>query len=481
LLLNSVFSYHIDSRSIPYGADLPLQVPFKSSIEKSDIAIVNHRGKKIDWKKYKIPTISNHAMRARTNSTLCDSKVKQITGYLDTDDDRHFFFWFFESRSKPSKDPLVLWINGGPGSSSMYGLLQELGPCRINTITSKTEFNPDAWNSNANVIFLDQPVNTGFSYSDSVDVGTSEAAGKDVAAFIQLFLQAFPQYSRLSFHLTGESYAGHFLPEIARVIIDENKEKNKQKIDIKLSSLAIGNPIVNTKTQYGSYPDFLVGKNILNSSEIMEMRDGFKVCAQKIDLINASADKSKYADEVAAACDDVMIGTYYMKGQSVYNIKEADGPDAFTTAITNYLNDPNIQDVLGVDRAFEPSSFQVYMSFFGSGDLWTSKVDDVVYTLDNKVDVLIYAGENDYICNHVGNLKWMSEMVWKGQKNFLKESTTVWTSKSTNLKAGEQKSKGGLSWLKVYNSGHFVPYDQPRHTLEFINEWFSNGSLDKLK
>jgi cathepsin A (carboxypeptidase C) len=53
--------------------------------------------------------------------------MKKISGYLDIDEDKHFFFWFFESRSKPKEDPLVLWLNGGPGGSSMLGLLMELG------------------------------------------------------------------------------------------------------------------------------------------------------------------------------------------------------------------------------------------------------------------------------------------------------------------------------------------------------------------
>lgn len=76
---------------------------------------------------------------------LCDTTVASISGYLDIDADTHLFFWFFESRSNPAKDPLVLWLNGGPGCSSSTGLLFELGPCSIANEGQNTTFNKNSW------------------------------------------------------------------------------------------------------------------------------------------------------------------------------------------------------------------------------------------------------------------------------------------------------------------------------------------------
>ncbi|KAJ6520937.1 Alpha/Beta hydrolase protein [Mycena capillaripes] len=103
--------------------------------------------------------------------------------------DKHLFFWFFESRSSPATDPLVLWLNGGSGGSSMLGHLTELGPCNIIS-ANETSPNPYSWNTHANLLFLDQPVNAGNSYvgPNGEPVHSTQAAARDVFTFLQLFL-----------------------------------------------------------------------------------------------------------------------------------------------------------------------------------------------------------------------------------------------------------------------------------------------------
>src|SRR5205814_6378453 len=92
---------------------------------------------------------------------------------------------FFESRNDPENGPVVLLLNGGPGCSSLTGLFLELGPASVDKKINLHN-NPYAWNNNASVIFLDQPVNVGYSYSSSA-VSNTVAAGKDVYALLTLF------------------------------------------------------------------------------------------------------------------------------------------------------------------------------------------------------------------------------------------------------------------------------------------------------
>ena len=94
----------------------------------------------------------------------------------------------------------------------------ELGPSRINKEGTKPIHNPYSWNNNASVIFLDQPLNVGYSYGDE-SVSDTVAASKDVYALLVLFFKQFPEYKDLEFHIAGESYAGHYIPVFASGIL----------------------------------------------------------------------------------------------------------------------------------------------------------------------------------------------------------------------------------------------------------------------
>ncbi|PQE16068.1 Carboxypeptidase Y A protein [Rutstroemia sp. NJR-2017a WRK4] len=159
--------------------------------------------------------LEKYNMRAKKvdPSKLGVDTVKQYSGYLDDEEnDKHLFYWFFESRNDPKNDPVVLWLNGGPGCSSLTGLFLELGPSSIDK-NLKLHSNPYSWNANASVIFLDQPVNVGYSYSGG-SVSNTIAAGKDVYALLTLFFKQFPEYATQDFHIAGESYAGHYIPNV---------------------------------------------------------------------------------------------------------------------------------------------------------------------------------------------------------------------------------------------------------------------------
>ena len=125
------------------------------------------------------------------------------------------FFWFFEARNNPSTAPLALWINGGPGCSGMIGLFQENGPCTFNNVSGSTPvLNPHSWNNVANMLYLDQPIGTGFSYGTDSATSTVTAA-PFVWKFLQAFYAQFPAYKNRNFGLFTESYGGHYGPEFA--------------------------------------------------------------------------------------------------------------------------------------------------------------------------------------------------------------------------------------------------------------------------
>jgi hypothetical protein len=171
----------------------------------------------------------------------------------------NLFYWYFQARKKPESAPLTLWLNGGPGASSMRGLLRENGPCSINPDSNSTSNNPWSWNEVSNMIYIDQPVQTGFSYdvlqnslvniltgrapkagtppnatilagtfpSLSITSTTNSSANSARALYyaLQVFLQdaSFHKSSDTRFSVWTESYGGKYGPAIADFILEQNK------------------------------------------------------------------------------------------------------------------------------------------------------------------------------------------------------------------------------------------------------------------
>jgi cathepsin A (carboxypeptidase C) len=155
------------------------------------------------------------------------------------------------------------------------------------------------------MIFLDQPVGTGFSFSDSGKASyptTSEAIAIDLHAFLDGWFDQFPEYADKPFHLAGESWAGHMIPEVATLIHARNKEallSGRRKI--KLESLLLGNTLTSPLNMFGSLPRYLCdGPYALlqpGSTECTHMEDEAKKCT---DLIQECYDKDDVQSCVAA-------------------------------------------------------------------------------------------------------------------------------------------------------------------------------------
>ncbi|CDY68103.1 BnaCnng57600D [Brassica napus] len=138
----------------------------------------------------------------------------QFSGYVTVNEShgRSLFYWLTESSSSPKNKPLLLWLNGGPGCSSIgYGASEEIGPFRINKTGSSLYLNSFSWNTEANILFLESPVGVGFSYtntsSDLKDSGDDRTAQENLIFLIK-WMSRFPQYQYRDFYIAGESYAG---------------------------------------------------------------------------------------------------------------------------------------------------------------------------------------------------------------------------------------------------------------------------------
>ncbi|KAK0556991.1 hypothetical protein OC846_000836, partial [Tilletia horrida] len=376
----------------------------------------------------------------------CDPTVTSWTGYIDTIDGKSLWFQAFESRSNPEKDPLLLWTNGGPGCSSAVGLFQELGPCSVplrngampqGPPINGTKWNPHSWNSESSIIFIDQPVGVGFSYTRyGVHTYDADQGAVDVYAFLRIFFSAFPKFANSDFTMTGESYGGRYLPRYASEIVDRNQAYvqkaaragealDKSKI-INLKSVAIGNGLTAMAKQIGGYYD------------LYNIEDGCK------------------AGLGENLCYEVMAD------------------------IKAYLDRPDVRKLIGAAPVeqignFSSCNHEVGMGFGLAGDGLVDNTGYVSGLLERGIKILIYIGTLDWICNWVGNKKWLFEMEWSGKEKFLAAKNYQWV--VDGKEAGETQSAAGLTWATVLGAGHMVPYDKPVESKNMLYRWLNGEAL----
>ncbi|KAG7653867.1 Peptidase S10 serine carboxypeptidase [Arabidopsis suecica] len=193
-----------------------------------------------------------------------DVNFRHYAGYVPVDESngRAMFYWFFEAMDLPKEKPLVLWLNGGPGCSSVgYGATQEIGPFLVDTNGNGLNFNPYAWNKEANMLFLESPVGVGFSYSntssDYQKLGDDFTA-RDAYTFLCNWFEKFPEHKESTFYIAGESYAGKYVPELAEVVYDNNNnnKKNGSSFHINLKGILLGNPETSDAEDWRGWVDY---------------------------------------------------------------------------------------------------------------------------------------------------------------------------------------------------------------------------------
>ncbi|OJD22365.1 hypothetical protein ACJ73_06288 [Blastomyces percursus] len=400
--------------------------------------------------------------------------VKQYSGYLDdNENDKHLFYWFFESRNDPENDPVVLWLNGGPGCSSLTGLFLELGPSSI-TEDLKVKYNPYSWNANASVIFLDQPVNVGYSYSGG-SVSDTNAASKDVYALLTLFFEQFPEYAKQDFHIAGESYAGHYIPVFASEIM-AHKQRN-----INLKSILIGNGLTDPLTQYPFYRPMACGEGgypaVLDQASCQSMDNALPRCLSMIEACYSS--ESPWTCVPASIyCNNAIIGPYQRTGRNPYDVRsDCEGGNLCYTQledISKYLNQAEVIKALGAEvSSYDSCNMDINRNFLFRGD-WMKPFHRLVPGLIAAMPVLLYAGDADFICNWLGNKAWADVLEYPDHAKFAAaemNNLTIVDNESKDKVIGQVKSTGNFTFMRIYGAGHMVPLDQPEASLEFMNRW----------
>ena len=167
------------------------------------------------------------------------------------------FFWFFPAQNGNKPDtPVMLWLQGGPGASSLFGLFTEIGPIYIDA-NGNIQSRPISWNGDYHLVFIDNPVGTGYSFTSN-DAGYAKSqddVARDLYSALTQFFQIYTDYASNPFIVTGESYAGHYVPSITYKIHVENQNP-QVKVKINLKGMSIGDGLTDPYNQY-DYGSFL--------------------------------------------------------------------------------------------------------------------------------------------------------------------------------------------------------------------------------
>ena len=397
------------------------------------------------------------------------ANVTQHFGYITSNQQYgvQYFYWLFESQNNPSTDPLVLWMTGGPGCSSELAIFFENGPYTVQKKFLKAPElvpNPYSWNKRANVLYVDQPGTTGFStVQNTLGYPTDESSvAADMITFLQGFYAQYPQYKNLPFYITGESYAGHYIPATAAAIVTANKQN--PPFVIPLRAIAVGNGLIDPLLTTQSYPAFAYAAGIINSDCMQSANQLFPACQQDIANQNYAA---AFND-----CNAVFSQVMQCAGNvNVYNYKTQCNPQPLCydfTPISDYLNQRSVRDHLGVGTiSWQTCSSTVYG--YLTNDFEQNFRDDIPFLIQNNVPVTIYEGVLDIICNYFGAGATLSTLNWPGQAGFNSASNVTWTVNGN--KAGSVRSYGNLTYYNVLEAGHMVPHDQPAAALDLLTRF----------
>ncbi|TMW55442.1 hypothetical protein Poli38472_010324 [Pythium oligandrum] len=404
--------------------------------------------------------------------------------------DDYYFYWFAASRNDPSSDPLVLWLTGGPGGSSMLAMLTENGPCMVKPDVS-TERNVYSWSNNANVIWLDQPTGVGFSYdggSDDDDY-TELDVGANIYAFLQGFLDKHPEFEGRDFYITGESYGGHYVPGASHYIWQQNKASGDKRIN--LQGIAIGNGLTNPLVQYKYNQDMVNNQyniSLLTEEQAAQMKTDSEECIELTKLCQSEPKNGTICPEAQGCWEMKLIEPFSGANRNMYDIRKECSPENPVSCGLDYSYLGDFFASEGVSEYFNFTKQQwiesnqvVNKHFVSSGDWSFSYHEYVADLLNDGLRVLIYAGDADLMCNWIGNRAWTLELDWKNKEGFnaAEEHAFVavdpFVDGASKVDAGVARQYKNFAFIRLYESGHMVPTDQPAVSWVMIDKFFNDG------
>lgn len=434
--------------------------------------------------------------------------ISQYSGYLPISNEKNIHYWMIESESDSDNDPVVFWTNGGPGCSGLLGLLTEQGPFKPNA-SGVLEMNKWRWNKIANMVFVEQPVGVGYSYSTNTDdykIGDDQAA-KDNLQLVLSFLERFPKYKSNPLYISSESYGGHYMPTWAKQIVEYNKNKfTEPKINFK--GFLVGNPYVDYYSGSGAEMEALWARQMIpkpswdkyvdqNCTSLFGLINNSACYTMMLDFMHMTSNSNPYALDYPTCVtaqqswmSDFIYDRFKMNNKLLDYQRQAhpgiplkeDYQPCEENYASAYMNRMDVKKALHVNTQIvwdECSNTVKYKK----ADIMNSVVylyKELINDKEANLNILIYSGDDDGVCatqytsyivfdvlNYIPSSYWK---LWKvdGQTaGYITQFFTPWSKKSR------------FAYSTVHFAGHEVPTYKPKEAY-ILFESFINGALNKL-
>ncbi|CAM9001529.1 unnamed protein product [Rhodiola kirilowii] len=419
---------------------------------------------------------------------------RQFAGYVDVDlkAGRSLFYYFVEADKDAQSKPLTLWLNGGPGCSSMGGgAFTELGPFFPRGDGRGLRINKMSWNKASNLLFVESPAGVGWSYSNtSSDYTTGDAtSARDLRVFMTEWIKKFPAFKSRDLFLTGESYAGHYIPQLAIELLDYNEHSTNAKFNIK--GVAIGNPLLKLDRDVPSTYEYFwshgmisdeVGLAIMNDCDFEDYtfaspHNESDSCNNAIHQANTIVgDYINNYDVILDVCYPSIVEQELRLRKMATKISY--GVDVCMSYERRfYFNLPEVQMALHANRT--KLSYPWSMC---SGVLNYSDTDGNINILpllkrivNNKIPVWVFSGDQDSVVPLLGSRTLMRELAHELNFKvtvpygawFHKKQVGGWATEYGNL----------LTFATVRGAAHMVPYAQPSRALHLFSSFIRGRRL----
>ncbi|GLJ42532.1 hypothetical protein SUGI_0881780 [Cryptomeria japonica] len=362
-----------------------------------------------------------------------------------------------EAEKNPTSSPLTLWFNGGPGCSSVgFGAFMEHGPFKPIS-GGLLEQNKYSWNKESNMLYVESPVGVGFSYSNTTEDRSSNdtLSAQDNLVFLVNWLEKFPELKDVDIYLTGESFAGHYVPLLAALVVDYNKRPNITPI--KLKAILLGNPLLDLEICVNNGEYLWSHGLISDSSYLMDQT----VCN------NSRYLNIYYQDDWTRACQDVNNNITADIGDAV------DIHDVTLDKILAYLNSQEVQKALHANTTSLPYSWDFCFGplFYQENNMANDIKPVLAKLLEGGLPIFLFSGDQDAVVpltstrTIVDNLakelklfKLLRYSPWYDQKQ-----VAGWTQAYGTPINGKNQTL--LTYATVRGASHTVPYTSPSEAL----------------